>query len=183
MIYQANQSKPKFRLFKISIIGSKNSGKSTFLKELLKYESTSRFNLTFAEGIEFNFINDQLNFHLKFYNLQKGYTNNLAIRVKYEIETISTLIFLNLNDKSSFDNMKNDFRIQPFYENKLEFLFLIGNKSDLGVECNFEEILEFCHKFNLVYLEISTKTGRGINELLNMIFQSIFSSLSLKKLR
>ncbi|CAD8116396.1 unnamed protein product [Paramecium primaurelia] len=58
-------------------------------------------------------------------------------------------------------------------------IIIVGNKLDLihdGVEVRCiaqEKVQQFCKAKNLLYCEISTKTGEGINELLNQLTHNL----------
>jgi small GTP-binding protein len=55
-------------------------------------------------------------------------------------------------------------------------LVIVGNKSDERIDgsgVSFEEGLEFARKYGTQYVEVSAKTGEGINELFEMVAQSL----------
>jgi GTPase SAR1 family protein len=82
-----------------------------------------------------------------------------------------------ITSKNSFSEL-NDF-YHLFQENASEscLLYLIGNKCDLSTEreVSIENILKYQTKTNATtYMEISAKTGQGVNDL----FEHIISQQS-----
>lgn len=56
--------------------------------------------------------------------------------------------------------------------NSLNCVFIVGNKTDLPAEdrkVTFDEAMEYASQINAKYVEVSAKTGYGINELFEQV--------------
>ncbi len=66
----------------------------------------------------------------------------------------------------------------------VQIVYLIGNKLDLqdSREVSIEEGIKFKEKFNLFsYLEISSKTGKSVEELFNLIAKIILKEIQFER--
>ena len=81
-----------------------------------------------------------------------------------------------VNLKSSFDRIS--LWIKSIEENvniKEKAIILVGNKIDMpNREVSEEEAENFAKNYNIKYFETSAKTGKGIQEAFNQVYQDIY---------
>ena len=101
-----------------------------------------------------------------------GQEKYMSLSVAYYRGSDVCLLVFDLNDKASFNHLKEwrdcylgscpineNINIQPF--------IIVGNKCDIdGKAVSNNEIEHFCHENgNLNYIEVSAKSGKGVEEI------------------
>jgi small GTP-binding protein len=163
-------------LFKISLIGDSGTGKTSillrFTDKVFKTDTQSTI------GVDFKIVS--LKLQESYIKLQiwdtcgserfKGLTSSFIKSCN-----IFLLVF-DLTKQASFDNLESWIKI--IYENtNPKFLCLVGNKCDLAREVNNEDIVRFCEKYNLHYLETSAKMNENIEEAFIYIAEGLYSEM------
>ena len=144
------------RSLKVIILGSLNTGKTSFIKILYNKfneyeESTIGVNMNFKKYT----INNQ-NYDLCFID-PSGSRRFLFLNNIY-IKNINLVLYIfDLSNEQSFRDIS--FHIQNFNElnNIKSFPFLIGTKSDQEKIVPVEEIETLCKKNNMEYFEVIIK--------------------------
>jgi GTPase SAR1 family protein len=88
-----------------------------------------------------------------------------------------------LNDLDSFEQVEGYVREVLNLRGREIPMFLIGNKNDLERKVTFEDACSFALKFDMIFLEISTRTEDGIDFLMEIIARHLRSYEDLKSLK
>jgi len=97
------------------------------------------------------------------------------ITITYYRGAQAVILFYDLTNKDSFENLNVWFGDSERYTNGQAQLFVVGNKLDLEGErmIKEEEITEFCESKNIKHFEASAKTGENVENIINMICSTI----------
>ena len=161
--------------FNISILGESQVGKTS----MISVKSGLQFNekQIATVGID-NFIDkkviDNQEYKFKFFDTagQERYNSISAQTIKIADGFI--LVF-SVTDRGSLE--KISFWMKSIEENtniKDKVIILVGNKIDMEREISHEEANNFAKENNLKYFETSAKTGYGIDETFNQLYQDIY---------
>ena len=161
--------------FNISILGESQVGKTS----MISVKSGLQFNekQIATVGID-NFIDkkviDNKEYKFKFFDTagQERYNSISAQTIKIADGFI--LVF-SVTDRGSLE--KISFWMKSIEENtniKDKVIILVGNKIDMEREISHEEANNFAKENNLKYFETSAKTGYGIDETFNQLYQDIY---------
>ncbi|CAD8214808.1 unnamed protein product [Paramecium octaurelia] len=91
------------------------------------------------------------------------------------------LVFFDLTDLYTYENIQNWLKDIQNYADDSVTIIIVGNKLDLVNEAQNlrcipqEKVQQMCKDSNLLYVEISTKTGEGINELIELLVKNMQS--------
>ena len=162
----------------IVFIGDTNTGKSCFVIKFVENVFEKLYIPTLGSEIKkkivsYNTHKYQLNFFVTSGNDYKDdYT-------EYYNNADFFLVFYDITNKKSFDCIKNIIQneIMPFF---FFFFFgtsniiLVGNKIDLENERNvkIEEVEKYCKEKKFIFYEISIKTNKNINIMMNTLLKS-----------
>ena len=88
---------------------------------------------------------------------------------KYLSSADCVIIGYDINNKTNFEEAKNNWYQEAKKIKEFKLMYFIGNKIDLNEfrEVDKEEANEFAKSNNLRFFEISCKTGEGIEEFYN----------------
>ena len=98
-------------------------------------------------------------------------------QVKAYIKNADAVILLfDLSEKEDFDNLPKLLNmITEIHELKDFPVLLIGNKSDLEIKVNKNEIEKFLDKENFIgYFEVSSKTNKNVDESVDFMVNYIY---------
>ena len=165
----------KRKKFNISLLGDTMVGKSS----LCLYETGEKFdrNMILTVGVDTflckkKFEQNELKFKL-FDNPGRELFRSLLIN--WNILSDGYLLIFSIDNRNSFENI--NLYISLINNNtdiKKKVLFLVGNRIDLERKVSKAEAEEFAKKNNLKYFETSCKTGFGVHEVFNNIFNDIY---------
>ena len=161
--------------FNVSILGESQVGKTS----MISVKSGLQFNekQIATVGID-NFIDkkviDNQEYKFKFFDTagQERYNSISAQTIKIADGFI--LVF-SVTDRGSLE--KISFWMKSIEEKtniKEKVIILVGNKIDMEREISHEEANNFAKENNLKYFETSAKTGYGIDETFNQLYQDIY---------
>ena len=88
------------------------------------------------------------------------------------------LIVFDVTKKESFENIQNWINEVTVYTGNDVVIICLGNKNDLKKEIDKKEIIDFKKNTNLEILNVSAKTGEGVEEA----FKNIIELLIKKKM-
>ena len=162
----------------IVFIGDTNTGKSCFVIKFVENVFEKLYIPTLGSEIKkkivsYNTHKYQLNFIVTSGNDYKDdYT-------EYYNNADFFLVFYDITNKKSFDCIKNSIQkeIMPFffaYKDGTSNIILVGNKIDLENERNvkIEEVEKYCKEKKFIFYEISIKTNKNINIMMNTLLKS-----------
>ena len=81
------------------------------------------------------------------------------------------LIVFDVTKKESFENIQNWINDVTLYTGKDVIIICLGNKNDLNKEIDNKEISEFQKKTGLEILNVSAKTGDGVEDAFKHIIE------------
>ena len=92
------------------------------------------------------------------------------------------ILMFDISYKNDFDNLPNLLNmITEFHELENFPVLLIGNKSDLDIEVDENEIKKFLDKENFVgYFEVSCKTHKNVEESVDFMVNYIYKNKRIK---
>ncbi len=160
------------------IVGEKNIGKSCFVIKFVEnifekiYIPTIGLELK-KKIVSYNTHQYQLNFIVTSGNdYKEDYIN-------YYNEADFFLVFYDITNKNSFDKIKdiihNEIHKYFFeYNDGTPNIILLGNKIDLENErvVSNEDVDKFCKENKLIHYDISIKSNKNINLLMNIILKA-----------
>ncbi len=153
---------------RISLIGDKKTGKSTFINFINKNVYSP--NLSPSIGVDYFSLLVSPNLNWKIWDLSGD--NNLShVTNCYYKDKDLFLLFFDVNNPDTFNNL-NYWIKRIMINNKQYKIILIGNKIDLNKNVSDIEINTLCNSYNMKYVEISIKNNTNIQELTNMINNS-----------
>ena len=81
------------------------------------------------------------------------------------------LIVFDVTKKESFENIQNWINEVTVYTGNDVVIICLGNKNDLNKEIDKKEIIDFKKNTNLEILNVSAKTGEGVEEAFKHIIE------------
>ncbi|CAD8092201.1 unnamed protein product [Paramecium primaurelia] len=109
-----------------------------------------------------------------------------AITTAHYRKSEGALLFYDLSDKNSFDNVLNWRQEIIQYTEDSIVIMLVGNKLDL-IQENFSnrcvavnEVKQICQKYNMIYYETSAKEGTNVKESFEQLIRSYYSNSNQK---
>jgi len=168
-------------LFKVSLIGDSATGKTSiitrFIDDIFKEETSMTI------GVDFKIVSLDLGENV-FAKMQIwdtcGSERFKSITASFLKSCSAFILVFDLNRKNSFVSIENWMKI--INENtKPKFLILIGNKCDLKKEIEKNEILKFCEKNNLNYIETSVKENKNIEKIFKEVAYQLYKDIKIKK--
>ena len=162
--------------FNISLLGESKVGKTSIVKKL-KNDSFSDEGLLTA-GID-SYIDeaefDGKKFKFKIFDTagQERFKSISKTTIKF---SEGFMIIFSVTDRNSFKSVDDWINsIKDTVQLQTKSIYLIGNKIDvINREVLNEEAVEYAKLNNLKYFETSAKTGHGIKEVFNHLYQDIY---------
>lgn len=154
----------------VCLVGDSKTGKTCFLNYLLDKRFNNLNKTTI--GVDCNTVSfDKERIYWKVYDTS-GNPDFITITRQYLKSHDFYLLFFNLNDRYTFDNLEYWISL---IENKANIL-LVGNKfinkETLLNQLSHLEISKLCNKYNITYMELSLKNDDNINEVVSFVNNS-----------
>lgn len=173
-----NEPKEDEITFKIITLGDSGVGKTSIIERYIK--GTFQSNNASTLGVNFSFKNLYINgtqkIILKLLDTS-GQEKYKSLSKSYFKNADGVLFVFGLNDKDSFDNIK-DWMIYFSEHCSIENIpkILVGNKCDLERDKGFDPdlIKEFVGEINIKYFETSAKDDKNINELFEEMGKTLY---------
>jgi small GTP-binding protein len=168
-------------LFKVSLIGDAATGKTSiitrFIDDVFKEETSTTI------GVDFKIVSLDLgeNTYAKMQIWDTcGSERFKSITASFLKSCSAFILVFDLNRKNTFKSIEN--WIKTINENtKPKFLILIGNKCDLKRDVNKDEIISFCEKNKLNYIEISVKENKNVEKIFKEVAYQLYKDIKIKK--
>ena len=168
-------------LFKVSLIGDSATGKTSiitrFIDDVFKEETSTTI------GVDFKIVSLDLgeNTYAKMQIWDTcGSERFKSITASFLKSCSAFILVFDLNRKNTFKSIEN--WIKTINENtKPKFLILIGNKCDLKRDVNKDEIILFCEKNKLNYIEISVKENKNVEKIFKEVAYQLYKDIKIKK--
>lgn len=90
------------------------------------------------------------------------------------------LIVFDVTKKESFENIQNWINEVTVYTGNDVVIICLGNKNDLKKEIDKKEIIDFKKNTNLEILNVSAKTGEGVEEAFKHIIELLIKKNMVK---
>ena len=164
----------------ITLIGNEETGKSAFMIKV----TNNLFEKVYVPTIEqecsskkFTYNNEEFTINFFVTSGNKQYQGDYS---KIFTESAFILVFYDTSVEGSFDEAKNKLRNElkdysyKYFDKFSNFIF-VGNKIDIFPKReNIEQIKKYCEKKNFDNFEISVKTGKGIKELMDSLYEKFY---------
>lgn len=164
--------------FKLIVVGDQSTGKSSILNRFVNDTYEADYQATI--GLDFQSknitIHDQ-DVRLILYDTA-GQEKFRSLIPMYIREAQIILLIYDVSNRDSFDSMSRWFSQVLDVKNNEAVFALIGNKIDLESErkVTLEEGKRFADEKNLIFQEVSAKTGQNFENLFNVqIFEAIYN--------
>ena len=156
-------------LFKVSLIGDSGTGKTSILTRFI--DNVFKDDTATTIGVDFKIVSFDLG-------------DSTYAKMQIFLKTCSAFVLVfDLTRAGTFTSIDN--WIKTINENtKPKFLILIGNKSDMVNErqVSKEDILKYCEKNNLNYIEISAKNNENVEKIFKEVAYQLYSEIKSKKI-
>ena len=169
--------------FKLIVIGDANTGKSSVLNRF----ANNIFDEHYQATIGLDFISRSFTIHDQEIRLilydTAGQEKFRSLIPMYIREAHIILLIYDISNKKSFDSIPNWFSDVLNVKNEEAVFGLIGNKNDLidEREVTYEEGKKLADERNIIFGEVSAKSGNNINELFyGKIFEALFNKFKNK---
>ena len=163
------------RIYKLLLIGESNVGKTSIILRYVENEF-KRFGIsTLGVDVKYKFVSlDNIKIRLDIWDTA-GQERFRGLAKNYFRGAHAFILVYDITDKDSFYKLKgwiNDAKEKIENEYKM---FVVGNKKDCSNErkIEFEALKEFSKKYDVSFLEVSAKTGEGIEELFNIVVEEL----------
>ena len=171
------QSKLKMEFtLKISLVGDTTAGKSTFLMRLL----TGEYNDHLIMTVGVDFAQEKIKFENAILKCQfwdmTGTQRFKFLYTTYLKGTDGVLLFFALNEPDRFQLLLEDLEKLKEIIPDIPIL-LIGTKSEIDAKISKSDIVELIQRHNnqiFDYIEISSKTGKNVNKVMEILLSKIF---------
>jgi Ras-related protein Rab-2A len=165
-------------IYKYVIVGNSCTGKSCLLYRYIDNRFESMHNITI--GVEFGSRVIMSNGHtikLQIWDTV-GQEAFKSITSSYFRGSIGAILVFDITDKKSFDDIKEWMDIVKDKSNSPVTFILIGCKSDLESErvITRMEAFSFAKKYDMDYIEASSKTCQNVN----LLFELLTNKITLK---
>jgi len=175
--YKEETEKVNSDINHIFVCGSVNVGKKRIVNRLLynKFNSISELLISsFNLATKYKYNNRRYKFQYRLSELELKEYKDEEDNKKGIVDADCILLVFDLTNYKSFANLNKI--IQEIYYNKRResLMLLIGNKSDeIQRKVSSSDILSFCAKYKLEYLEVSAKTNYKIKDIPSKICELI----------
>jgi len=155
--------------FKILTVGDNGVGKTTFLN---KWGGDQIGNGVDYRNKKMNIDNKEINVTLWDTGGMERFKN---ITLTYYRGAHAVLLFFDLTNKDSFENLVMWHSDSERYTQGKSLLVVVGNRLDLSNERTVQEneIIEFCNLKSIDHFETSAKTGDNVDNIINLVCHSI----------
>ena len=147
----------------VCLVGDSKTGKTCLVNYLLD-NKFNNFSETTIGVTCYNLSFKKEKIFWKVYDTS-GYSDYITITRQYLKSKDFYLLFFDLGNKYTFDNLEY---WMSLIENKNNIL-LVGNKCELFNQVTKSEISKICSRYNLKYVEISVKVNHNINDVVSVI--------------
>ena len=162
--------------FNICLLGETFVGKTSLMKSLTGYLPDKNIIATIGmDYILHQATIDGKKFRFKIYDIGDQKKNNsIASSILRTVDGF--LLVFSVDNRESLERINSLIKNIEENVNRNEKVFiLVGNKIDNNQrKVSNEEAVNFAHERNMRYFETSAKTGFGVNEAFNQIFQNIY---------
>lgn len=171
-------------LFKVSLIGDSGTGKTSILTRFI--DNVFKEDTATTIGVDFKIVSFDLgeSTYAKMQIWDTCGSERFRSLTANFLKTCSAFVLVfDLTRTGTFTSIDN--WIKTINENtKPKFLILIGNKSDMVNErqVSKEEILKYCEKNNLNYIEISAKNNENVEKIFKEVAYQLYSEIKGKKI-
>ena len=165
-------------IFKILLVGDSGVGKSSILNRFCDDNFDSNFNATVGVDCRMKkFNSDDKEIKLQLWEIV-GQKRFISIASCYYPIAQAYILVFDITDRETFENIPMWIEnIEKEEKTRLISVpkILVGNKSDLTNRrhVSYEEAVEFAHKMNSEYIEISVKENEKINSVFEKICKQI----------
>ena len=160
-------------IFKIVLIGDTSVGKSCLLTRFADDQFTENYVTTI--GVDFRFktmiVMDKI-VKVQVWDTA-GQERYRSITNAYYRGAEGILIVFDVTKKESFENIQNWINEVTVYTGKDVIMICLGNKNDLKKYIDNKEINEFKKKTGLEIINVSAKTGDGVEDAFKHIIESL----------
>ena len=168
----------KRKKFNVSLLGESEVGKTRLTNCYLQKENFGEIALTTIgiESIMDKAIFDGEEYKFKIYDTagQERYRSISKSSIKI---TEGFLLVFSVDNKKSFEHINywyNSIKEEADIQKKV--IILVGNKIDLeNREVSNEEATRYANSKNIKYFETSAKTGYGVKEVFNELYQDVYN--------
>lgn len=163
------------RIYKLLLIGESNVGKTSIILRYVENEFKTSGISTLGVDVKYKFVSlDNIKIRLDIWDTA-GQERFRGLAKNYFRGAHAFILVYDITDKDSFYKLKgwiNDAKEKIENEYKM---FVVGNKKDCSNErkIEFEALKEFSKKYDVSFLEVSAKTGEGIEELFNIVVEEL----------
>ncbi len=168
-------------IFKIVLIGDTSVGKSCLLTRFADDQFTENYVTTI--GVDFRFktmiVMDKI-IKVQVWDTA-GQERYRSITNTYYRGAKGILIVFDLTNPESFNNIENWINEVTVFTGKDVIIMCLGNKSDLKKEINKNTIDEFKKKTKLEIINVSAKTGDGVEDAFKHIIELLIKKNNDKK--
>lgn len=170
-------------IIKIILVGDHYTGKSSFFKKILNLEN---FTEGTTIGVDFGIKYKKRNNEMIKVNIwdTAGQERFRAIILSYFKGISGVFLFFDLSNKKSFKSIEN-WLLEIKNKNSCDHdhpIILIGNKSDLKIEVNYEDIKDLVVKYDLIYKQISV-INEDVSVILDFMIDIIYSEIIEKNVK
>ena len=169
--------------FKLIVVGDTNTGKSSILNRF----ANNIFDEHYQATIGLDFISRSYTIHNQEFRLvlydTAGQEKFRSLIPMYIREAQIILLIYDISNKRSFDSIPNWFSDVLNVKNEEAIFGLIGNKVDLigEREVTYEEGKKLADERNMIFEEVSAKSGNNINELFyGKVFEALYNKFKNK---
>ena len=171
---------------KCTILGDSSVGKTSIIKKYFKNDFSDKENVTLGASFwskKINYLNTVLD--LQFWDTagQERYKSLVPMYIR---NSHIVLLVFDVTNKNSFNNLNNWLNIiKNCCYNNLPRFIVIGNKIDLNLEFNKDDIKLFSNNINSNFFLVSAKLGTNItqlfNELINLSIEIYLGNIDNKR--
>ncbi|WP_298623938.1 Rab family GTPase [uncultured Legionella sp.] len=171
--YQPNLfKKPEYDMFKIGVLGSPETGKTSLMKR--------------AANNEFSHIYSSTNFlhHVTIMKESEGAITELQLwelppHQKWDSHTNGMhgmMILFDVTNPESFRDIKKHLKL---VEERCRFgrdqIMLVGTKSDLVAErkISSDDVVEYAELMDMIYIDVSNKSGENVQDVLQILTEQL----------
>ena len=169
--------------FKLIVVGDINTGKTSILNRF----ANNIFDEQYQATIGLDFISRNYTIHNQEIRLvlydTAGQEKFRSLIPMYIREAQIILIIYDISNKNTFDSIPKWFSDILNVKNDEVIYGLIGNKSDLNNEreVTYEEGKKLADEKNIIFEEVSAKSGNNINELFyGKVFEALYKKFKNK---